>query len=35
MEHDFPKSEVAHHSAKLLVVVEQPPKLPKHYNDAQ
>jgi hypothetical protein len=30
MEHDFPKNEFACHYVELLVVVERPPKLPKH-----
>jgi hypothetical protein len=35
VEQDFPKSQFARHSAKLLVIAERPPKLPKHYRDAQ
>ncbi len=35
VEHDFPKSQFARHFAKLLGVVEGPPKQPKHYHAAQ
>ncbi len=35
MEQDFPKSQFARHSTKLLDVAERPPKLPKHYHVAQ
>jgi hypothetical protein len=35
VEQDFPKSQVARHSAKLLGIGEGPPKLPKHYHVVQ
>jgi hypothetical protein len=35
VEQDFPNSQFAHHFAELLVIVEGPPKLPKHYHAAQ
>ncbi len=35
MEHDFPKSQFARHSTKLLVVAEGLLKLPKHYHATQ
>jgi hypothetical protein len=35
VEHDFPKSQFARHSVKLLGDAEGPSKQPKHYHVAK